>query len=56
MVVLSPLFPEMIGATGPLSLVPPAEVQDLFGNPALLRGEDVELYNKLMGQFASVNS
>jgi len=37
-----------------LSLVPPDEVQALFGDPPLLRGEDVRLYKNLMGQFAKL--
>jgi len=36
------------------ALVPPDEVQALFGDPPLLRGEDVDLYNKLMSQFAKL--
>ena len=36
------------------SPVPPDEVQALFGEPPLLRGEDVGLYNELMGQFAKL--
>ena len=36
------------------SPVPPDEVQALFGEPPLLRGEDVGLYNELMGQFAKI--
>jgi hypothetical protein len=40
--------------TGALSLVPPAEVQALFGDPPLLRGEDVKLYDNLMGHFARI--
>ena len=34
------------------SLVPP-EVQALFGDPPLMRGEDVGAYNKLLDQFAA---
>jgi hypothetical protein len=37
-----------------LSPVPPKEVQALFGEPPLLRGEDIGLYNELMGQFAKI--
>jgi len=37
-----------------LSLVPPVEVQALFGDPPLLRGEDIGLYNELMGHFAKL--
>jgi uncharacterized protein YdcH (DUF465 family) len=42
-------------ATNPAmpSLVPP-EVQALFGDPPLMRGEDVGLYNKLMAQFTKL--
>ncbi len=40
--------------TGALSLVPSVEVQALFGDPPLLRGEKVELYDELMGQFARI--
>jgi hypothetical protein len=36
------------------SPVPPPEVQALFGEPPLLRGENVALYNELMGQFAKI--
>jgi len=35
------------------SLVPP-EVQALFGDPPLMRGEDVGAYNKLLDQFAEL--
>ena len=35
------------------SLVPP-EVQALFGDPPLMRGEDVGDYNKLLDQFAEL--
>ena len=31
--------------SGMLSLLPPDEVQALFGDPPLLKGEDVSLYN-----------
>jgi hypothetical protein len=41
-------------ATNSLSPVPPDEVQALFGAPPLLRGEDIGLYNELMGQFAKI--
>src|SRR5262245_35525823 len=40
--------------SGMLSLLPPDEVQALFGDPPLLQGEDVDLYNNLMGQFAKL--
>jgi len=40
--------------SGMLALVPPDDVQALFGDPPLLRGEDVGLYNELMGQFAKI--
>ncbi len=35
------------------SLVPP-EVQALFGDPPLMRGEDIGAYNKLLDQFAEL--
>ena len=37
-----------------LSLVPPVEVQALFGDPPLLRGEDDSLYYKLMERFTEL--
>ena len=37
-----------------LSPVPPDEVQALFGEPPLLRGEDIGLYNEVMAQFAKI--
>jgi hypothetical protein len=40
--------------SGMLSLVPPVEIQALFGDPPLLRGEDIGLYNELMGHFAKL--
>jgi hypothetical protein len=40
-------------SSGVLSPAPP-EDQALFGYPPLLRGEDIGLYNELMGQFAKI--
>ena len=37
-----------------LSPVPPGEVQALLGDPPLLRGEDIGLYNQVMAQFAKI--
>jgi hypothetical protein len=37
-----------------LSLIPPDKVQALFGDPPLLQGEDIGLYNELMCQFAKI--
>jgi hypothetical protein len=40
--------------SGALLSVQPKEVQALFGDPPLLRSEDIGLYNELMGQFAKI--
>jgi hypothetical protein len=39
---------------GMLSLVPPDQVQALFGDPPLLRGEDDGVYHTLMDQFTKL--
>ena len=44
----------LASATNSGTLAPPDEVRALFGDPPLLRGEDVGLYNELMGQFAKI--
>ena len=50
--VLTVLGPSMSEKS--LSLVPPVEVQALFGDPPLLRGEDNGLYYTLMDHFTKL--